>query len=285
MVSFSDLQFLEELGFTNLEIELYCFLLNNPGSTGYSMAEKTGKYRANVYESLSSLKKKGVVEVLEGKAKRFTAVHPTKLIQQIKSKMGSIELKAKKAGDLIKIEKSDYGIFQMKNVDQVYQKFLDILHGCKENAFVEIFPGPFDVLKQPIKEVSQNGINIHVRVYNKETLDGVKIIQSPYGEETFQHWKGAWLSIFADGSEFLMALLSPTNDTVLHAMWSNNPYLAWAFSGYISRDFLYYRMRSHLDTVSDLNELKGIIESLENEFAIDNDPGSKNLLENIKNIS
>lgn len=55
------LQMLREIGFSELEANIYIWLLENKRSTGYKIAGQIGKPVANTYKALKSLQKKGAV--------------------------------------------------------------------------------------------------------------------------------------------------------------------------------------------------------------------------------
>ena len=71
---------LEYLGFTQLESEVYTFLLGANASTGYAISQAIAKPAANVYKAITTLENKGAVYVEEGSSRLCTAVSSDELL-------------------------------------------------------------------------------------------------------------------------------------------------------------------------------------------------------------
>jgi len=65
---------LADLGFTNLEAEIYAFLLQESPATGYRIAQAIGKPAANTYKAIQSLEQKGAVIVEAGSSRMCRAI-------------------------------------------------------------------------------------------------------------------------------------------------------------------------------------------------------------------
>lgn len=274
MVSIQELNFLETLGFSRLEIDIYHYLLNNPSATGYAISKETGRYKANVYNALASLKNKGAIYQNEGDGKFYMAVLPHNIVNQMRFKLEELNRHVKNLTKKLSTLKNDERIYQLTTVSQVFEKYRTILKNCSEVALLELFPEPLLKLKKDVEEASSRGIKITLRKYNGNSIKGPKIIQSPFGTDTFKEHSGSWLSVFADGTEFLIAHLAPDHKKVRFAFWSQNPYLSWTFYSYISRDFLYYSLRPFIESSENIKELKTILYDLESQFPIGDEPGS-----------
>jgi hypothetical protein len=142
-------------------------------------------------------------------------------------------------------------------------------------AFTELYPEPLRKLKPDIDQTSSEGVKITLRFYGNEDLQGPRLIQSPYGTDTFKEHHGSWLSIFADATQFLIAHLTQDIKKVRFAFWSRNPFLAWSFFSYVSRDFLYYSIRPSIKSARTIEELQSILQDLEAQFPIGLEPGSR----------
>jgi sugar-specific transcriptional regulator TrmB len=279
MITIQDLSFLSTMGFTSLEIEIYQFLINNPPANGYTISKKTGRYKANVYNALASLKNKGAILINEGKGQTYKAVLPNNLVNQMQKRLGEIKNHAEKLTEKLETSGIDERIYQLSSVEQVYERYSTILINCREVALAELFPEPLRILRKDIENASSRGIKITVRSYKSDDLEGPLLIQSPFGTDTFKEHNGNWLSIFADGTQFLIAHLTPDCEKVRYAYWSQNPFLSWAFFSYISRDFLYYSLRPSITSSKTIEELQSILQSLEIQYPIGMEPGSRILTE------
>ena len=73
-------EILTKIGFTQLESEVYLYLLTEGAHTGYAVAKAIGKAIANVYKALERLAQKGAVEQSSGKSKLCVALPWRQLI-------------------------------------------------------------------------------------------------------------------------------------------------------------------------------------------------------------
>lgn len=77
-------EFLENLGFTSSEIKIYLTLLELNSASVAKIAEKSGLYRRNVYDTLARLMKKGLVSFSKvGRTMMFIATDPQRLVEFI----------------------------------------------------------------------------------------------------------------------------------------------------------------------------------------------------------
>lgn len=83
---------LEEAGFTRTEAEIYLALLRSGPATAYSAAKRAGKYRANTYQAIESLLKKGFASRNEINGKQIiTVISPEQLISSIDRKKEALQ--------------------------------------------------------------------------------------------------------------------------------------------------------------------------------------------------
>ena len=77
------IQTLIDLGFTNLEAEIYTFLLQESPATGYRIAQAIGKPAANTYKTVQSLEKKGALLVDDSEKRLCRAVPADELLNRL----------------------------------------------------------------------------------------------------------------------------------------------------------------------------------------------------------
>lgn len=76
--------FLRELGFRKNEIEVYVALVSMKESSVLQISKKTGLHRANIYDALDSLMRKGLIFTLEDPTKKYIAREPRSLLDFLK---------------------------------------------------------------------------------------------------------------------------------------------------------------------------------------------------------
>src|SRR3974377_860031 len=74
---------LTDFGFTDLEAEVYVFLLQEWPAPGYRGAHALGKPVANTYKAIESLQNKGAILVDEGANRLCRAVPAEELLSQL----------------------------------------------------------------------------------------------------------------------------------------------------------------------------------------------------------
>jgi len=116
-----ELEILMELGFTNLEAQIYITLLQNPESTGYKVAHLLGKPIPNTYKALSKLKaKKAILSDESVKNQVYTPIAIKDYLDgrelEFKNKRVFLEEKLKR------YERKDTseGIYKIEEVKELY---------------------------------------------------------------------------------------------------------------------------------------------------------------------
>ncbi len=270
---------INELGFTTLEAEIYVFLLQHSPATGYKIAKGIGRSFTNTYKALAALQARGAILVDESESKLSRAVPVDELMDQLETRFAEQRRKAVAAVNRLPLSPVDTGIYRLTSVDQVYERFRVMLRECKERALAELFPGPCKRLRQPVEAAAARGIDISVRTYTGETLEGARMIHSPFGESNMDTWNSQWMALFVDGRQFLLAHISQDQKGVYEAIWSANLFLARAFYSYINSDLHNYSFRPLLEQASSVDELRSEYKRTEDLFPPGGDLGFKDLVE------
>src|SRR5579872_3418738 len=112
-------QALAALGFTQLEAEVYVFLLGEAPATGYRVAQAIGRLPANTYKALESLQNKGAVIIDEGASRLCRAIPSAELLDLLKRRFAEQEARATRALSEIAPVSHDDRIYQLRSYDQV----------------------------------------------------------------------------------------------------------------------------------------------------------------------
>ncbi len=270
---------IEGMGFTALEAEIYVFLLQHSPATGYKIAKGIGRSFTNTYKALAGLQARGAILVDESESKLSRAVPVEELMDQLQARFTEQRRKAEAAVDRLPLSPADTGIYRLTAVDQVYERFRVMLRECKERALVELFPGPCKRLRGPVEAAAANGIDISLRTYADETLEGVRMIHSPFSETNMETWNSQWMALFIDGRQFLLAHLSQDEKGVYEAIWSANLFLARAFYSYINSDLHHYSFRPLLEQATSVGQVREEYFRTETLFPPGGDLGFMDLVE------
>lgn len=272
VASFSD------LGLTDLEAEIYVYLLQQSPATGYKIAKGLRRSFPSTYKALASLQAKGAILVDDGTSRRSRAVPPAEFLDQLENRF--CERRQRAATAVAQLPKSahDTRIYQLASVDQVYERSRSMLAECAERALVELFPEPLTALRDPIEKAAARGVDVTARLYRAESLAGVRLVQSPFGAENLRTFKSEWLALLIDGRQFLLAHLLKAGRGVVNAVWSANPTVARALYDHANSDFHHYAFRPRLETAASLDELRSEYRRLQRAFPPGGDLGFQDLL-------
>jgi sugar-specific transcriptional regulator TrmB len=119
---------LRDFGLTEKEVEVYIFLGKRGALKGGDITRQLRMHKGQVYRTLKSLQKKGLVEATLEYPARFTAVPFEKLIDSfIKSKQEEVALIEEKKEDLL----SDWNRISQTELDSSLEKF-SVIEGNKK---------------------------------------------------------------------------------------------------------------------------------------------------------
>ncbi len=269
------------LGLTELEAQVYVFLLQHSPATGYRIAKSIGRSFPSTYKALATLESKGAILVADGSSRLSRAVPPDEFMDQLETRFREKRRLAVQAIRQLPRSPHDTRIYQLTSVDQVYERSRRMLAEAEERVLVELFPKPLEALRSPTQQTAARGVDVTARVYQSETLAGVRVIRSPYGSDTLGSFKSDWLAIFIDGRQFLLASLAKAGDAVLNAVWSANPTVARTLYDHANSDFHHYAFRSSLYAQDSVDELRAEYERLQKAFPPGGDLGFKDMLKGI----
>lgn len=266
------------LGLTDLEAEAYVFLLQHSPATGYKIAKGIGRSFPSTYKALASLHTKGAVLVDDGASRLSRAVPPGEFLDQLEGRFRQARRRAAAAVEQLPEACLDTRIYQLASVDQVYERSRRMLAECEERALVELFPEPLAALRDAIENAAARGLDITARVYQAETVTGVRMVQSPYGMENLRIFKSDWLALLVDGRQFLLANLLKAGKGVFNAIWSANPMVSRALYDYANSDFHHYAFRPVLGAATSVEQLRAEYDRLREVFPPGGDLGFRDLL-------
>jgi hypothetical protein len=268
-----------ELGFTALEAEIYVYLLQHSPATGYKIAKGINRSFTNTYKALAGLQARGAILVDESESKLSRAVPVGELMDQLEARFAEQRRRAEAAVRRLPLSPGDTGIYRFTSTDQVYERFRTMLRDVEERALTELFPGPCERLRGPVEEAAARGLDVSVRTYAGETLEGVRMVHSPFSETNMELWNSQWMSLFVDGRQFLLAHLSLDGERVHEAIWSANLFLSRALYSHVNADLHHYAFRPFLDRATSVEELRREYLRIESEFPPGGDLGFRDLLD------
>ena len=215
-----------ELGFTNLEAQLYCELLKSAPATGYKLAQAVGKAAANVYQALGVLEQKNAVLVDDGATKSYRPVAPDELLGALESGFFKRQKAAKAALERLHAPEPADKIFQLRNVTQAMARAGRMLADARAVVLFDLFPAPLAALRSDLAAAAGRGVQVGGVVYEPNPPQEFLCLPSQGLQRTPDNWPGSQLTLVVDARQFLVALFSHDGSELLHAFWSDSAYLS-----------------------------------------------------------
>ena len=207
-----------EIGFTQLESDIYLFLLVQGSGTGYGIAKGINKAIANVYKALESLAIKGAVTHTNTGSKMCSAVPWEQfLASEKKQYLSNIDSLSKQLEQL-PAQQQDEQVHQLLNVNQVIDQSIQIIESARTILLLDLQPGSVEWLKEAITEAVIRGVEVRAKVYEDVELPGVILTLRVDGKEVYAKTRDIEYAICADGSDLLMALISEDGNKVIQAI-------------------------------------------------------------------
>jgi HTH-type transcriptional regulator, sugar sensing transcriptional regulator len=270
---------LSAFGFTDLEAEVYVFLVRQSPATGYRIAQGIGKPVANTYKAVESLRAKGAVLVDDGESRRCRAVPPAELLAHLDHAFRKRRKAAARALASLKAAGGDDRVYQLRSVEQVYARCRHMLDGCRQVAVLDLFPGPLDELRPALEKAARRGVRVAVKAYRPAAVAGVTVAVTPEGPNVLARYPGQWLNAVADGAQYLLAFLSADGTELRQAVWSGSAYLSWLYHGAIGSELTLAAVQDHLARTGP-SPLRDLIDGYSWLFASDV-PGFRELIRRI----
>jgi hypothetical protein len=171
----------------------------------------------------------------------------------------------------------DSRIYQLSTVEQVYERCRAMLADCRERALIELDGEPLEVLREAIEETAARGVDVTVRFYEPNSIEGVREIHSPFDRDTWPLGEAQWLSLHVDGQQYLLGYLTRGGRGVRQVVWSASPLLAPALYQYVNSDFHHYSFAALLESATSLEQLRAAYAELMEAFPVAGDLGTREL--------
>lgn len=213
---------LMQIGFTQLESEIYLYLLMKGSHTGYAIAKGIGKAVANVYKAVESLATKGAIDQSSGSSKQCVAVPWQQLLTSETAKFNANMSSLSESLRRIPEPQDDEQVYQIKNVTQLRERAVRIIEQATHVVLATIDPSAVEWVKQPLIEAAERGVEVIVKVYEEVDMPGVRVITRKNGKQVYAKTLDVSLSICADGKEMLKGLLNADKTHIIQAFKSKS---------------------------------------------------------------
>jgi HTH-type transcriptional regulator, sugar sensing transcriptional regulator len=214
------------LGFTGLEAQLYCELLKASPATGYGLAQRVGKAPANVYQALASLARKGVIVIDDDEVRSFVPLPPAEVLGSLQRSFDARRAEAESAlAGLFRPPEPDRS-YRIKSPERVYEIARRMIGEAREVVLFDLFPEPLATLRDALSAAAARSAMVVGLGYQPEPEGSPIEVVMTVGAGVQANLPGVLIRLAVDARQSLNALLSRDGRQVLHAAWSDSPFLA-----------------------------------------------------------
>ncbi len=244
---------LTSVGFSALETDVYWALLQEPGSSGYRLAQMVGKQAANIYKALDSLRTKGAV--LADESTRPTTYVALPIREYMDAKRRDLE----NLQEQIESELEDVaslpahgGIFELTAVAQVYERCRELLRNAKTVVLLNVDARPLEELRGELNAAADRGVRVLIKT---RAPTGARDLTEtgPAVSERFPG--GEELAVAVDFKEYVQAFLKSDGSDVEEAIWIRHPRLASKIGWLFQSDFTLTRVRVMVQAGKEVKEI------------------------------
>jgi hypothetical protein len=172
----------------------------------------------------------------DSETRAYRAVPPSELLGRLRKKFDFHFDRAAQLLESVEAPTGDTRIYQLRNLEQVYERARTMLREARETVAFELFPGPLEELKDDLKAARDRGVKVAGLVLRAEdAIEGINCTVSRRGDSVLQGWPGQQVTLVVDACEFLVALID-AGGQVSHGVWTANGYLAFLFGNGIVSD-------------------------------------------------
>jgi HTH-type transcriptional regulator, sugar sensing transcriptional regulator len=212
----------QKLGLTQLESDIYIFLLKHGLSTGYAIAKGINKPAANVYKALETLGQKGGVVSSLGNNKTFNAVAWQELLDKHKKQFSdNIDALSEQLKSFDQPE-VDEQVYQMNNREQVIETTLSMLDAAQSLILADVEPDALPLFADALINAAKRGVEVRVKLYEPADLPCVIVSLRRHCDSIHNKSADVAFSFSCDGYQFVLAMLSDDGNNVIQAFQSHS---------------------------------------------------------------
>jgi sugar-specific transcriptional regulator TrmB len=214
------------LGFTGLESEAYCALLEEGPGTAYRVAQRLGKPVANLYQTMAALVRRGAVEFDDDGPRTYRAIDPDSLLGRLDRDYQ--ERRSAAASELARLRRAetDDRVYQISDYGQALEHARKLIRDAREILIFDMFPDILAELAPSLDDAAERGVLTAGQVYRDVPLVRAVTARSALPPDLLARWPGQQLSVIADAARSLTALLDCQRRNVIRAFATDSAYLA-----------------------------------------------------------
>lgn len=253
---------LTELGLTPLEAAVYRFLLGAPGSTGYRIAQATGKPVGNIYKAVEALEAKGAVLTTDDGGNRVARA--VAVDEWLRLRTRAFEKACADAAEALAAtpeSEADDGLYRLHTLEQAMERARTVISRAQRVVVTTVAPDLVASLASELHAAALRGVAVAVKAFAPCDIPGAEVVLDPRGLAAVDGAPGQWLVLNVDGRESVHLLVAHGSGELLTASWSANPLLGWAHYSGIASDIILAALRRSIASRGSSTELSSELSS------------------------
>jgi len=254
------IEVLVPLGFTQLEAEIYVFLLTSEPATGYKIAKSLGRTNANTYKAIDSLQAKGALLVSEAENRVCRAVPVNELLAQLKRRFEQLHEGASEAARGLHAPAADDRIYHLKTRSQVLERAHEMLASSKHVVAADLFPSTALAIRESLIAAAARGVRITTKTYEPIDLGDTEVVLRRKGWEITEATVTDTLVLNVDGRESMTAMMSRSTGEPRMAIYTASPLLSYQLFGNLIHELILTDLRQAIWDGKDQAELQAVLD-------------------------
>jgi len=224
-----------DFGLNKYEAKAYVALIKNPEVTAYELSKDSGVPQAKIYETMSKLLSKNLVNIIGYSPTKYIPVDFDAFLDTYKENVEySVDYLKKNIKNLSQSQKVSY-LWHLEGRDNIFQKIKNMIPKANSFLYLEAWAEEFDFFADELKEVESKGIEIVSVIYGDTKNDiGIMHFHEMEGLEKQVEEVGRWFTLVVDGAESLFAVF--VEKGIDQGIWTENKAFMLMAESFISHD-------------------------------------------------
>ncbi len=226
-----------ELGLTDYEARTYVALLLCQPATAYEVAKEAGIPSSKIYETVSRLLEKGVIQGVsdgKGRGQRYVALNSKDFIR---TKQEEVLQKTDRLGTLLDSLKSEADtnlVWQLTTEDSIFNKAKQLIHQAEDNLLISLWPEELEELQEGLLDAVNRCVKVAMVHFGVPQTQIGATFHHPVEQSIYQEKGGRGLTVVADSQLVLMATFFQHGG--VEGAWSRNHAFVTVAEDYVRHD-------------------------------------------------
>lgn len=226
---------LTQIGFSSYEAKAYLALLQKNPAIGYEVSKIAKIPTAKIYETLTSLKNKGVILSSASEPVFYSPIDPDILLKRIHKefdeKMENLNGLLNKVAPIPDIDIT----WNLSGRQAIIEKMADVIQNATKDLLVSLWPEEAEAIKEQLVSAEQKNVRIIAGIFGEYNPGCTHTINLESCGDSSKKRLGKRLNIVVgDSKEVVICEISTDEDTL--GIWTTTPCIILTAKEYIKHD-------------------------------------------------